>query len=76
MNSEALSFSAFLVISFGWHAAAHVAEKVHAKFGVKVRVPRSIGYVAVPLIHPQTLEAVREYLVHLVVYSGLVLPAH
>lgn len=78
---HAVVFGAFVGLSVGWHIAE---EKIHRwkqhrsealPHGEPVRHSR-LFLLLTPASHPYVWDGIREFCVHLVVYSGLVIPPH
>lgn len=81
---EGIIFAAFLGISLVAHGTAEYYEHRKARTGeaspfshhragvLTLLAPFCIHY----LTHPAFWHAVKEYIIHLVVYSGLVIPGH
>jgi len=69
-----LAFCAFYGIALCFHALGHfLTNKAHKSdanaHGIAV-------IVATGASHPVTLDAVKEFVVHVIVYSGYVIPGH
>lgn len=79
---EALNFTAFMFLSFSSHWIADLWDKWQAKHRPNL-LPvshhrRAVVITAVSSVvsQPSFWHGVKDYLIHFVVYSGIVLPTH
>lgn len=76
--NELVNFGAFMALAWGGHSIGHWLES-HPNFCPRMRAKatgRILGMATAVTVHPTTIEAFKEYMVHLVVYSGYVLGHH
>ena len=73
---EALIFLSIYALAFGvHHLHAFIAERRLRKAAlIEARKPHLSATVVAAAAHPSTLDAIREYCVHLIVYSGYIIP--
>lgn len=65
-----------LAVFFGLSAAFHIAqEKLKHKYGNRISSGHAV-LVAAAVSHPITWHSLQEYAVHIVIYSGYILPKH
>lgn len=82
MGIHVAAFFCFLALSFGAHMLQHYCQKRRErKTGLPepAKALHAHGVIAIigsTVFHPTTLEAVKEFAVHIVVYSGMILPKH
>lgn len=77
---EATIFAAFFAITLVAHTVQHKYhdfKEKHPESVIKMHIrSKVIAFVLTSLLHPNLWFAVKEYLVHLIVYSGSVIGAH
>jgi hypothetical protein len=86
MSIHLLAFLCFLGLSVGGHALGQYcetrrkrkaeAEAEQASVAATLHRHTVVALVGSSVFHPTTLEALKEFAVHIVVYSGAVLPKH
>ena len=72
MGMELVNFAVFFGLVTGFHVCNEKLQHVHKGH---VRVPH-LTFVAGALSHPITWDTMQHYIIHLVVYSGKLLPLH
>lgn len=75
---EALNFTAFVIMALATHWFAEWYHEHHHAAHPRIAgaVHKLVPTVAVVVSQPHFWMGVKEYLVHLVVYSGYILPPH
>lgn len=72
--AEGIVFAAFLGVACAAHAVRHLSERHRTR--IARHTSRFLILVSAAAGHPATGDALHEYVVHLLVYSGYVLKAH
>lgn len=79
---EALNLAAFIAISFSSHYVAEAWDRWHQKHKPTTPSPSKhrcavvVTIVSSVIVQPHFWHGIKEYAIHLVVYSGFVLPTH
>jgi hypothetical protein len=74
--TELCIFLCFVGLAFLWHWLERKTTHNHECHEFQCHWRRHLKWLLIPLAHPAVIHGIREFMVHLVIYSGLIFGGH